>query len=93
MYNKIYYSGNIGEKFKEFVVDLIVIKIEEEDEEEIGGLDMYVDVFDDSKQFFNLGSRDDFTEQSEIEDFLGDWSREDFFNESGSFGVDLNIFW
>lgn len=49
LYYKIYYSGNIGEKFKEFVVDLIVIKIEEEDEEDIGGLDMYVDVFDDSK--------------------------------------------
>lgn len=93
MYNKTYYSGNTGEKSKESVADLTVIKIEEEDEEDTGGLDMYVDVPDDSKQPLNLGSRDDSTEQSEIEDPPGDWSREDFSNESGSFGADPNISW
>uniref|UniRef100_A0A8W8MWA3 C2H2-type domain-containing protein n=1 Tax=Magallana gigas TaxID=29159 RepID=A0A8W8MWA3_MAGGI len=86
-------SGNTGEKSKEPVADLTVIKIEEEDEEDTGGLDMYVDVPDDSKQPLNLGSRDDSTEQSEIEDPPGDWSREDFSNESGSFGADPNISW
>uniref|UniRef100_A0A8W8N3L6 Uncharacterized protein n=1 Tax=Magallana gigas TaxID=29159 RepID=A0A8W8N3L6_MAGGI len=80
-------------KSKEPVADLTVIKIEEEDEEDTGGLDMYVDVPDDSKQPLNLGSRDDSTEQSEIEDPPGDWSREDFSNESGSFGADPNISW
>ncbi|XP_022296451.2 uncharacterized protein LOC111105807 isoform X6 [Crassostrea virginica] len=85
--------GESGEKGGELSADLTVIKIEEEDEEYTGGLDMYVDVPEDSKQPVNLGGREGSAERSEIEDPPGEWSREDFSNESGSFGADPNLSW
>lgn len=87
------YRGESGEKGGELSADLTVIKIEEEDEEYTGGLDMYVDVPEDSKQPVNLGGREGSAERSEIEDPPGEWSREDFSNESGSFGADPNLSW
>jgi hypothetical protein len=64
---------------------MTVIKIEED--EDTGGLDMYVDIPDDIKHPVNISGQDDLGEPSEIEDPPGEWSREDFSNESGSLGA------
>ncbi|XP_048730294.1 zinc finger and BTB domain-containing protein 5-like isoform X6 [Ostrea edulis] len=84
-------DNNADGKSVESTTGMTVIKIEED--EDTGGLDMYVDIPDDIKHPVNLGSQDDLGEPSEIEDPPGEWSREDFSNESSGLGGDPNVSW
>ncbi|XP_061178536.1 zinc finger protein 768-like isoform X4 [Saccostrea echinata] len=85
-------SDNAGGKAGESSTDLTIIKIEEE--EDTGGLDMYVDIPEDSKQPVHPGGQEDTEDTGELEDPPGEWSREDFSNESSSnLGADPNVSW
>ncbi|XP_062587519.1 uncharacterized protein LOC134249160 isoform X13 [Saccostrea cucullata] len=85
-------SDNIGGKAGESSTDLTIIKIEEE--EDTGGLDMYVDIPEDSKQPVHHDGPEDTEDTGELEDPPGEWSRDDFSNESSSnLGADPNVSW